>query len=146
MHSTIYFAYGSNLFREQMKTRCPMAEPVRAAKLDGYRLAFVGFSKQWGGGVASVKPCGKSSVQGALYKLTESDEMALDRYEGVPGGFYVKEFMKIDGENALVYVCTHNLEKPPSRLYLETIRKGYFDWGLSLADMQFVKTMEDLEP
>ncbi len=144
MHSTIYFAYGSNLFREQMKTRCPMAEPIRAAKLEGYRLVFVGYSKQWGGGVASVKPCDKSSVQGALYRLTASDEEALDRYEGVPSGFYVKKFLDIGGENALVYICAHELEKPPSKLYLETIRRGYADWEHRTSELEFVKTMEDL--
>lgn len=145
MNSTIYFAYGSNLCKEQMKTRCPLAEPIRAAKLEGYRLAFVGYSKQWGGGVASVKPSEKSFVQGALYRLTESDEKSLDRYEGVPSGFYVKEFLEIDGEKALVYICTHDLEKPPSKLYLETIRRGYADWGHRISELEFVKTMEDLE-
>lgn len=145
MNSTLYFAYGSNLFRQQMKKRCPSATPVQRAILNGYRLVFVGFSRQWGGGVASVKPSETSSVHGALYRLTESDEKALDRYEGVPSGFYTKDLREIGGETALLYVCTHELEKPPSRLYLETIRKGYDDWGLPLGEIEYVKTMEELE-
>ena len=35
-----YFAYGSNLNLGQMAVRCPQAQLVRRAVLEGYELAF----------------------------------------------------------------------------------------------------------
>ena len=38
----LYIAYGSNLNLEQMRCRCPTAEVVDKATLDGWRLRFRG--------------------------------------------------------------------------------------------------------
>jgi len=32
-----YFAYGSNLCRDQMRQRCPDAQVIQTGRLDGYR-------------------------------------------------------------------------------------------------------------
>ncbi len=40
----LYFAYGSNMYREQMQTRCPSAEFVAKALLPDYELAFTHYS------------------------------------------------------------------------------------------------------
>ena len=41
---TLYFAYGSNLWKRGMLTRCPQARPFLAARLPGYRLQFQGYA------------------------------------------------------------------------------------------------------
>ena len=41
-HPRYYFAYGSNLNLKQMETRCPNAELVSAAELEGFKLVFRG--------------------------------------------------------------------------------------------------------
>ena len=50
----LYFAYGSNINLEQMADRCPAAEVVGTAVLDGYELLFRG--KRSGYGVATIEP------------------------------------------------------------------------------------------
>jgi hypothetical protein len=51
-----YFAYSSNLNKKQMLERCPDSKPKFMATLHNYKLIFVGWSRQWRGGLASIKP------------------------------------------------------------------------------------------
>lgn len=41
MTERLYFAYGSNINLEQMAVRCPAAQVVGPAVLDGYELLFL---------------------------------------------------------------------------------------------------------
>jgi len=159
MHKPVklYFAYGSNLHRDQMRltgpsnglvsgeytNRCPDSEPVAPFVLHGHRLAFVGAAtRRWGpGGVATVIPAPGKCVHGALYRISESDEQALDKLEHAnladpaQGNYYRDEsLITYEGETVLVYIATARLagEYPPSERYLATIRKGYEQWGLPL--------------
>ena len=36
----LYVAYGSNLDKEQMKYRCPLARPVQSGYLDNWQLIY----------------------------------------------------------------------------------------------------------
>jgi len=99
----LYFAYGSNLHLEQMAIRCPTSRLVCTAALDGWRLAERVH--------ADIEPGGDSDVvYGALFDIGPDDEHALDRYEGVRGGYYVKRTVNVvSGANghtfaALTYV------------------------------------------
>ena len=78
----LYFAYGSNMNRNQMTFRCPDAEVAGTVQLSGYRLAF----RENGGGtgVATVLPEPDSFVDGVLWRISERDERRLDHYEGFP--------------------------------------------------------------
>ena len=60
MAERLYFAYGSNINLEQMACRCPAAEVVGSAVLDGYELLFRG--NRSGYGVATVEPLSGSQV------------------------------------------------------------------------------------
>ena len=68
-----YFAYGSNLDKRQMRERCPDSKPKFAAHLPNYRLIFVGWSRQWRGGVASIRPFRGERVLGAVYEVSDKD-------------------------------------------------------------------------
>lgn len=155
----LYFAYGSNLYRPQMRcdsqddelarrqrlNRCPDSQPVASYVLSGFRLAFVGErTERWGrGGVATVMPATGRQVHGALYRISPGDEAALDRAEGVAQGSYYKDQATISyqGEPVLMYVATAALspENRPSELYLETIREGYRQWGLPLGALEGIE-------
>jgi len=64
-----YFAYGSNLNHKQMLERCPDSQPRFLATLHNYKLVFVGWSRQWRGGIASIKPFrGERILEGAGFK------------------------------------------------------------------------------
>lgn len=120
----LYFAYGANLNIENMRYRCPDAVPVQPLRLAGWRLAF--------SGVATIQPCAQSHVNGALWAISDRDEMALDVFEGWPT-LYRKEIIRVDGMDVMVYVMNSDQPWPPSSGYLETIARGYRDWGLDLA-------------
>lgn len=84
MSPVLYFAYGSNLDDAQMRERCANARVVGRAALPNYTLAFGGFSRRWGGAVASAVRAKSARVEGLLYELGAVDLCALDRFEGVP--------------------------------------------------------------
>ncbi|MEP0813282.1 MAG: gamma-glutamylcyclotransferase [bacterium] len=139
----LYFAYASNLFKAQMAVRCRQSVPVRAAVLEGYQLAFVGESVRWdGGGTATIIPKEGASVPGALYELSVTDERSLDRFEGVPT-VYDRLEIEIDGEKAYTYIGRSTDFRPPSERYLDTIRKGYRDWGHPEDPLDAIMTLED---
>jgi gamma-glutamylcyclotransferase (GGCT)/AIG2-like uncharacterized protein YtfP len=77
-----YFAYGSNLDLLQMQLRCPEAQFVSTAKLEGYRLCFPRKSFIRDCAVISIEPSMSESVWGALYELDGTDIQRLDEREG----------------------------------------------------------------
>ena len=127
-----YFAYGANLNQKQMKDRCPDSKPLFTAVLPNYKLVFVGWSRQWRGGVASIKSFRGERVRGAIYEVTEACLQRLDRYESG----YNRLKVTVVGEDdepieAVTYVKTGRLEDAtPSKEYLAIIQQGLRDWRL----------------
>lgn len=130
-----YFAYASNLNKKQMQERCPDSKPKFMATLPNYKLVFVGWSRQWRGGVVSIKSFRGERVLGAVYEISERDLRRLDKYEGYPGSY---NRMKVTVFNeagepieAITYIKSGQLEEtPPSREYLAVIQQGYRDWEI----------------
>jgi gamma-glutamylcyclotransferase (GGCT)/AIG2-like uncharacterized protein YtfP len=135
----LYFGYGSNLNPAQMARRCPDATLVHVAVLPDYRLSFRGLSGRWKGGVASVDPVDGARVLGAVYALSNSDLLALDRAEGHPA-VYQRQWVTVEINGVDVAVQTY--AKPvsavshvPSQAYTDAIADGYRSLGLDLADL-----------
>ena len=130
-----YFAYGPNLNRKQMLERCPDSKPRFFATLNNYKLVFVGWSRQWRGGVVSIKSFRGERVLGAVYEISEADLRRLDKYEGYPTNYNrikVTVFSE-DGEaiEAITYIKSGQLEETlPAKEYLAVIQQGYRDWGI----------------
>ena len=130
-----YFAYGSNLNKKQMQERCPDSNPLFVATLPNYKLVFVGWSRQWRGSVASIRPFRGEKVLGAVYELSDRDLRRLDSYEGHPGSsnrLNVTVFDE-DGESveAITYIKSEQSEETrPSQEYLSLIQQGCRDWGI----------------
>lgn len=103
---TIYFGYGSNLWRQQMEQRCPDSEYKGVARLDDYKWLInergyanvVEISRHKteteDESLPSVKAY-EDEVWGLVYTLQPSDEARLDRNEGVPVA-YTKEWLVCD--------------------------------------------------
>jgi len=135
-----YFAYGSNLDPEQMRSRCPDHVVVGLGELRDHRLSFPLTSHDWGGGVASVAVAHGSSVWGVVYDLKETDLAALDGYEHFVGpgnqhNLYDRESASVqlvradDGSfprrlRVWVYIARPANPAAPSRRYLEAILRG----------------------
>lgn len=77
-----YFAYGSNLDLMQMQLKCPDAQFVSTARLDGYKLCFPRRSFVRDSAVISIEPDAADSVWGALYEIDDKDLKRLDEREG----------------------------------------------------------------
>jgi len=130
-----YFAYGSNLSKKQMLERCPDSKPKLIATLPNYKLVFVGWSRHWRGGIASIKSFKGGKVLGAIYEISDRDLRRLDSYEGYPGSYnrlQVTVFSD-DGEpiEAITYIKSGQLEETtPSKEYLAIVQQGCKDWGI----------------
>ncbi|MDO9333755.1 MAG: gamma-glutamylcyclotransferase family protein [Dehalococcoidales bacterium] len=130
-----YFAYGSNLNKQQMKQRCPDAKPRFQAVLPNYKLIFTGWSREWKSGTASIKPVRGEKVAGAVYEISEKDLRRLDRYEDYPTTYDRINVLVIkeDGvaSHAITYIKRRQSdETKPSAEYLAIIRQGYRDWTI----------------
>lgn len=136
MKKRYYIAYGSNLNVQQMRMRCPFATVLGTAELDGWELLFKG-SKT--GSYLTIEECEGGRVPVAIWDVTESDEAALDRYEGFPTFYYKRELpVRYKGirsgkertVTAFVYIMRE--DRPigiPTNYYMSTCLKGYDTFG-----------------
>jgi gamma-glutamylcyclotransferase (GGCT)/AIG2-like uncharacterized protein YtfP len=127
-----YFAYGSNLHREQMQERCPDSEPVARVKLKGYQLTF--------NRVADIVENKQAITWGAVYKVSPEDIKSLDCYEGYPRLYdkisAVVEDDKGQTYQAFAYVMASKGNREPSNNYYQIIEEGYRNWKLPLNSLQ----------
>lgn len=127
-----YIAYGSNLNKRQMQYRCPTAKALGTADLQDFELIFCLN--------ATIEPAPGKSVPVGIWEIDETAEKQLDRYEGYPR-YYRKEAVKVDlcGESveALVYIMNREDKEAclPQKAYLDTITRGYYDFGLPLTEL-----------
>ena len=151
MKKRYYIAYGSNLNIRQMRMRCPQAGVIGTAVIKDYELLFKGSLT---GAYLTIEPKKGSSVPVAVWEVTETDEAALDRYEGFPTFYYKKEMEldirdihtgKMRREKCFVYIM-HEERKIgiPSLSYVRTCLEGYISFGfdehyLSEAQIRAVK-------
>ena len=127
-----YLAYGSNLNIRQMQMRCPGAKPVGTMVLEDYELLFKG-SKT--GSYLTIEEREGGTVPVVVWEVTESDEAALDRYEGFPSFYYKKDInLKYKGirtgkhRTVTAFAYIMHEERPigvPSNFYMRTCLEGY---------------------
>ncbi len=135
--SKYYLAYGSNLSMAQMAQRCPEAVYVGIAVIPDYQLLFKGSQS---GSYLTVEPKPGSSVPVLVWKISDSDEFRLDRYEGCPT-FYYKTTMRVEvqslldgtslGElDALIYIMHEDRSLGcPTLQYYDICLEGYLRFG-----------------
>ena len=124
---SLYFAYGSNLSLEQMRSRCPDSRPVRAHYHEGHTLVLRG--------PANIEDAEGSRIPGAIYEISQQDEKILDGYEGFPS-----VYTKLSFETDLGTVMYYRLVEPKHRRaregYVNVIATGYGDWGLPIEHLE----------
>ncbi|MBS3790959.1 MAG: gamma-glutamylcyclotransferase [Candidatus Thermoplasmatota archaeon] len=142
-----YFAYGSNLNREQMKKREITIEDTEIVELPGWKLAFTIYSDPWDGAVGDIIPNPENRVEGVVYTIPEDDLKKLDHYEGrnvdnhIEVGMYRRQYLPVKSKEGwrtvLTYLVNRNIEHKskvdlkPSKEYLQTIISGAKKHGLS---------------
>ena len=149
----LYFAYGSNMDRTQMRERCAGAQLLCKAMLPDYELQFTRTSKKLNGGVADILPAQGTIVWGVVYHLEAEDRDRLDKKEGVPVGAYRHESITVlaDGDlgrrlKVFTYVvCSKESPRPkPTTAYLERLFTGAEDGQLPASYIELLRAVETL--
>jgi gamma-glutamyl AIG2-like cyclotransferase len=95
------FAYGANMDVAAMALRCPRSKPLGPARLMRHRLTAM--REGW----LNVTRDARASVYGILWDVALADVAALDRFEGLREGLYVKALQsavtQAGPKRALVY-------------------------------------------
>ena len=145
MSNRLFAAYSDGLNRIEMAKHCPTAKLRGTAELKNFRLAFRGGNAC---AVATIEKAKGGSVPTLLWEITPQDEVALDRWLGVPD-LYRRDTVKVRlngaAMEALVYILIGN--KPPNKpsaFYYSTLLEGYkaagFDTEILKAAVQFNST------
>jgi hypothetical protein len=135
----LHFAYGANMNVERMRARCPGGKPLGAARLMRHRLAVM--REGW---LTAVRDA-NGSVHGVLWDLALSDIGALDRYEGVAEGLYVKSAQAIvfagGAKRALVYFGVNPSPWIARASYLAEVIAAARSWrlpGAAIAELEAI--------
>jgi gamma-glutamylcyclotransferase len=137
----LYFAYGSNMSRRQMRERCPDHECLGIAVLPDHDLCFPRHSPIRNCGVAGLTETAGAEVWGVVYRLHDEDLAALDRREGYDPArpFHENRYNRqavrvlMDGRavDCLTYFARPEPgEHVPSADYLGTMIEGAEENGL----------------
>ena len=113
-----------------MAARCPDADIVGTGVIRDYELVFKGGLS---GTYLTIRPKKGEAVPVAIWDVSSSDRLALDRYEGYPGLYYRRTLPVETDQGAIggfVYIMRE--DKPlgmPSHEYLQICMEGYDDFG-----------------
>jgi cation transport regulator ChaC len=132
-----YFAYGSNLWRDQMIARTgaigAAEHPPRIARLANYRLVFQRLEKG-GPAYANIVSPG-DGVLGVVYRCRAADLEKLDDYER---GYERRPIVVIDPSGEELPAAAYIVKPgpaieigPPSDEYLQKIVRGATQHGLA---------------
>src|SRR5258705_2674579 len=123
---TLHFAYGSNMSRALMGARCRGAEAVGIAVLSGWRFVI----NPEGFGSIALRPGGR--VHGVLWRLSARDLAAINAYESVDSGLYLRRRLVVRwrerGACALVYIARRDGEGTPRPGYIGLVVEAAPDW------------------
>jgi gamma-glutamylcyclotransferase (GGCT)/AIG2-like uncharacterized protein YtfP len=115
----LYFAYGANMDAVAMAARCPRSTLIGQGRLNRHRFIIMRE------GYASVVRDPRATVHGILWDLALGDVPALDRYEGVASGLYVKAMQPVSvpggSKRALIYLGGTSTTGAPRPGYLEAV-------------------------
>jgi hypothetical protein len=125
---TLHFAYGSNMSRAQMSARCPGARALGIATLPHWRFVI---GPQ---GHGSIAPQPGGVVHGVLWRLGARDMAAINVYEAVDTGLYIRRTVPVRHAAALypalVYILRRPGEGTPRPAYIALVVAAARDWRL----------------
>ena len=123
----LYFAYGSNLNHFQMKRRCKDSIFLKKINLKDFKLTFRSKYR-----AADIEPKKNSTVPGALFEISKSDEKKLDVYEDYPI-LYKKFYFHYYGKKVMTYSMANKSQfMLPTERYFNIVKRGYQDCNLNI--------------
>lgn len=125
-----YFAYGSNMCKEQMTERGVIIHNSVRCALSGYRFLYNKKSID-GSSKANIEKDNESVVQGVCFLL---DQESFKRLKGFEKGYTVLPVAVIDRNNnpidAETFISKSICNQEPKSDYVEIIMKGAREHGL----------------
>ena len=124
MSKLLYFAYGSNLHPNWLKSRTPSAKMLGLASLAGYRLHFNKAGLDGSGKCNIVKTTGESEIiHGVVYEFPVHEKSVLDEAER---GYQQERIQIGDFSDVLVYLCEQSslAGKAPYSWYQDIVLAG----------------------
>jgi hypothetical protein len=125
---TLHFSYGSNMSRALMSVRCPGAPALGIATLTGWRFVVVR------AGFGSIAPQPGGHVHGVLWRLGPRDLAAINAYECLDSGLYVRRRLPVQFGSgrigALVYIALWRGDGTPRPGYINVVVEAARGWGL----------------
>jgi AIG2 family protein len=125
---TLHFAYGSNMSRAQIGARCPGAVAVGTATLRHWRFV-IGPE-----GHGSIAPRPGAVVHGVLWRVGPRDIAAINSYEGLDSGLYLRRIVPVRHGAillpALVYILRRRGHGRPRPAYVRLVVEAARDWAL----------------
>ena len=133
----LYFAYGANMDVEAMARRCPRSEPLGVARLMRHRLAIM--REGW----LTATRDAKANVEGVLWRIALADVAALDRFEGLGDGLFVKATRPVvvagGAKRALIYIGANDGPGVGEADYIAGVLDAARRWNLSGAAIAQLK-------
>lgn len=122
-----YFAYGSNLWPPQMRSRCPSAHVIGTAKLEGWSAVYDKPSED-GSAKLNIRLDPDGSVEGVVYEIDDGERQALDAAE--PG--YAPIEVDVACGSALTYSFGGDAhDTGPYDWYVATVALGAASHGIA---------------
>ena len=142
------FAYGSNMDAQAMALRCPRGKMLGRARLPRHRVALLP------DGYATVVRDAAATAHGVLWDVSFGELAALDRYEGVAQGGYVKISQPVLREGGAPVRALIYFGRPGTRLgrapddYMAKIVAAAVGAGLPGDHVDFLRRLggQDLAP
>jgi len=125
-HANLYFAYGSNMDKQQMNTRCPSAKLIGLSNIKNFEYYIDAR------GYASLRPRCGSTTYGILWDIRDPDDWKkLDYCEGVRYDTYRRHYIQDEDlagdQRCAVYISTTATSGKPRPGYQEKIVKALYD-------------------
>lgn len=138
---TWYFAYGSNMSRALMQARCPGASPVDTADLPGWRFIVTAE------GFGSIVQRPGAMVCGVLWRLGPRDVAAVNAYEAINSGLYLRRTLAVRCAGrrvpALTYVSPGRGEGVGRPAYIQLVVGAAREWQLPAS---YIRSLERWSP
>ena len=111
-----------------MSGRCPGAQPLGTATLSGCRFVI---NPE---GFGSIAPRTGARVYGVLWYLTTRDLAAINAYESIDAGLYLRRRLMVRqgrrGSSAITYIARRKGEGTPRPGYIALVVEAARDWKL----------------
>lgn len=142
-----YFAYGSNLKSERLRSRVTGADTRGAAHLDGYRWCCNKLGAD-GSAKANIVAHPGRRVWGVVFELETADFLTLDRFEGGYARIEVEVAIPANGERvrAQTYTSVRLIpDERPSAAYRALMIEGAREHRLPDSFLAQLEALEVVE-